>query len=267
MDSEKQNLGECKLCLKQKNLQSSHIIPRSYYKYLKKESSQLVYVVCDSDSIPKLENSDPKERLLCYDCEQFFNHNFEKYGTRLFSDRRAVTKHRNHIAFSGFKYNEFYLFLISIFWRASISSLKEFSSVNLGENLNKIMADCLIKKSIKFNTSLKLDNFIRVSILRIVDSTGNIDDEIIKKVLINFNYERGKHVTDGMVYYFMVHGFFICFCLKSFEDIHDVRTFKVTGQITNRYQLKIPKVQISEIKQINEAFRVLSEKSRDKKFQ
>ncbi len=248
-----ENKSVCKLCEKAKSLQKSHIIPRSYFKSLKSGNGQLVSIICDEDSKPKISNIDPKESLLCRECEQFISLNYERYGTRLFKSGNGVKKAKSYIEFSGFKYTEYYLFLITILWRASISSLDDFSNVKLDERIESLLLTCINNKSIKMNTSLKLDHFIRISVLRVVDSSGQVDDDLIKKMMINFGCERGHNARDGIMYYFMVDGFLIGYYLNVEEDIHKVRTFQIYGQLKNRPQIKIPKAEITELKQINDA--------------
>ncbi|WP_236790158.1 hypothetical protein [Aliivibrio fischeri] len=243
----------CKLCKQTKCLQKSHIIPRSYFKSLKSGHGQLVSIICDEDSIPKISNVDPKESLLCRECEQFISVNYERYGTRLFKSGHGVKRKKSYIELSGFKYTEYYLFLITILWRASVSTLDDFSNVKLGTNIEDLLANCIQNKSIKIKTSLKLDHFIRISVLRVVDSSGNVDDDIIKKMMISFGCERGDSVKNGIMYYFMVDGFLIGYFLSTEKDIHKIRTFKMYAQLNNRPEIKIPKAEIKELKQINDA--------------
>ncbi|MEZ8393695.1 hypothetical protein AB4252_06835 [Vibrio cyclitrophicus] len=251
----------CKLCGEDSALQKSHIIPKSYLRGLKKGCGQLVSVVCDETTAPKKINSDPKEKLLCRNCEQFLSDNYEKYGTRLFTSSRGVKKARNYVEFNGFKYTEYYLFLISILWRASVSSLDEFSSVQLQEQFESILASSIKNKSIKLQTSLRLDHFIRISVLRVVDSKNGISDDVLRSVLLHFGVEHGETAQDGMVYYFMISGFLICYFFSVGKDIHDVRAKRIGGQLVNRTQIKIPKVELSDLKQVHDGFKVVHEKA------
>lgn len=251
----------CKLCGEESVLQKSHIIPKSYLKGLKKGAGQLMLVVCDETTPPKRTNSDPKEKLLCRNCERFLSDNYEKYGTRLFKSSRGVKKARKYVELNGFKYTEYYLFLISILWRASVSSLDEFSNVQLQDQLENILASAIKNKSIKLQTSLRLDHFVRISVLRVVDSKSGISDDVIRSVLLHFGVEHGETVQDGMVYYFMISGFLICYFLSVGKEIHDVRTMRIRRQLVNRTQIKIPKVELSDLKQVYDSFKVVYEKA------
>lgn len=252
----------CKLCGRDDDLQKSHIIPKSYLKGLKNGNGQLVSITCDTTTIPKKVNSDPKEKLLCRSCEQFLSDNYEKYGTRLFKSSRGVKKARNYIEFNDFKYTEYYLFLISILWRASITSLEEFSRVKLQDKFETVLASCIKNQSIKLNASLKLDNFIRIAVLRVVDSQTGVDDDVITGSFLHFGVECGNTAEDGMVYYFMISGFLICYFFNVESNLHKVRSKRINGQLINRSQIKIPKVELSNLKQVHDAFKAAYEKSK-----
>ncbi|MDC5722803.1 hypothetical protein [Vibrio europaeus] len=71
--------------------------------------------------------------------------------------------------------------------------------------------------------------------------------------MMNFGIERGDTGQDGMTYYFMIDGFLIGFYLNVEKDIHDVRTLRIAGQLKNRKQIRIPKVEIVKLKQVHQA--------------
>jgi hypothetical protein len=190
MESRLPDLSNCHLCNLPNELQDSHIIPRSYFKSLKGKSGQLFIVSTDEKIDVKLSNSDPKEKLLCWKCEQYISRNFEQYGTRLFKDHRKVKRTKNVVIFSQFRFKEFYLFLISIFWRASISNLPKYEHIDLGNQLNDLLRHCLINKKIKIQTSLRLDHFFKISVIRIIDKSKQLKDMDIKKTLFDLQFDK-----------------------------------------------------------------------------
>jgi len=104
--------GMCKLCLAESDLQQSHVIPRSYFKRLKKENGKIVLF---EDGIKSLVgNFDPKEPMLCRNCEQFLSINYEQYGIRVLRDHKNFRKNADHIIIGSFQYEKFYLYLLSI---------------------------------------------------------------------------------------------------------------------------------------------------------
>jgi hypothetical protein len=253
VESQLPDLSNCKLCNSKSELQHSHIIPRSYFKNLKDKRGQLYLISTDTESgqvSSVLSNSDPKEKLLCWDCEQYLSINFEQYGTRLFKDHKKVRRTKKVVIFNQFRFKEFYLFLISILWRVSISSLSKYDHIDLGETFNDLLRHCVKENTIKLQTSLRLDHFFKISVVRIVDESKQLDDKVIKKILFDFGYEQGEQSSDGMVWYFMIDGFLIIYYVSPEKDIHEVRTKRVYAQITNKQKLFVPISDITNFKQL-----------------
>ena len=248
------HLSNCCLCDTPCELQDSHIIPRSYFKGLKGQSGQRFCVSADESIDAKLTNSDPKEKLLCWECEQFISVNYERYGTRLFKDHRKAKRTKNVVEFRQFRFKEFYLFLISILWRASISGLARYKHINLGKPVNDLLKYCLKNNTIKIKTSLKLEHFFKISVVRITDKTGQLTDLEIKKTMMDLNIEKAKTVKGGTLWYFMVDGFLIAYHFSPESDIHTVRTKRNYAQITNRSKLSVPIADVSDFKQVSDAF-------------
>lgn len=237
-------IGICKLCLEEKELQESHSIPRSFFKRIKKKSSQLIVV--QKGSKPKRENVDPKEPLLCFECEQFISQEYESYGTRLLRNHRNIRKNSDHIIINSFDYKRFYLFLLSILWRASISKSVHYSSVNGVPELDDLMRHCIRQKQVRINrfSHLKVDNFIRVCVFRLIDSTDNIKDYVIKSILSNFAFMNVEQVK-GIAWYFIVEGFVIFYVFSAGKDMHDVVKMRLKSQLTSGSHQKIYKIDIS----------------------
>jgi hypothetical protein len=252
------NINNCSLCKLQKELQNSHIIPRAYYKSLKGRSGQLITINKSKNEASllevKLSNADPKEKLLCWDCEQLLSANYEQYGTRLFKDYRNVQKTKDNVVFNQFRYKEFYLFLISILWRASISSLQQYEHILLGKEINELLRVCLKENKIKINSSIKLDQFIKISLIRIVDKTDQLSDEDIKNTLFDLSFEKGATIDDGILWYMMVEGFLIVYYFSTEEDLNSAKARKNYAQITNKQKLIIPISDICNFSQLSNGF-------------
>jgi len=262
------DLLNCHLCNSPKKLQDSHIIPRSYFRNLKGKTGQLFWISTNTTSglvSSKLSNSDPKEKLLCRECEQYISRKFEQYGTRLFKDYKKVRRTKQVVIFNNFRFKEFYLFLISILWRVSISSLPRYEHINLGKEINDLMRYCLKANKIKIQTSLRLDHFFKISVIRVVDNSQQIDDMAIKNILFDFDYEKGEQSSDGMIWYFMIDGFLIIYHFTAEKDIHEVRTKRVYAQITNTNTLCVPISDISNFKQLVDGIRSISKQASEHK--
>lgn len=250
----------CKLCGEPKPLQRSHIIPRSYYRRLKKGSGgQLVKITNDEESLPVISNSDPKDRLLCQDCERFFDKYYEKLGTQLFKPRPSTVVMSDYIKIKKFKYREIFLYFVSILWRASSSRLPQYQGIDLGD-FGENMRHCLRERSLSINSSVRLDHFLKICVIRVVDKSGTLPDGVIKKCLMDMNLERGNALHDGMMYFFMVDGFLVCYLLKVERDFELQKGVKYLSQLLDRSTIRIQKVDFRELRQLSEMFATASRK-------
>ena len=73
----------CKLCLKQKDLQKSHLIPEFFYKPLYDEKHRFHVLTTTPEDKNIFEQKGIREKLLCYDCEQYFSQ-LEDYVRKVF---------------------------------------------------------------------------------------------------------------------------------------------------------------------------------------
>lgn len=243
----------CKLCDSLDELQKSHIIPRSYFKSLKRKSGQLIKVNCVLGTPLVKENSDLKEPLLCKNCERFLSDNYETYGTRLFKNPHGVTKKENHVEFADFEYEKYYLYLLSILWRASVSSLDEYSEVCLPSELSDILKDCIKNKTVKINEKLRIDNFFRVSVFRLIDSTGTLTDQIIKGSLTTII--RTKNSAGETEFYYAADGFLTKYTYTVGKNELDARTSKKIGQLDNSTVLKVIKREVTDFPELTLLFK------------
>lgn len=202
-------MGVCRLCDKKALLQRSHVIPKSFLKSIKDGASQLH--TFEQGTLPSYSNSDPKELLMCRPCEQFLSKNYEYYGTRLFKDKSNVIQHQGYIEFEKFDYKKWYLFYLSIIWRASISSLNDFKIVGLG-GFNDILKKCILNNTLHVSDSIAIDEIILISMYRITDKSNWLSDTILKKIMMNFH---GIFENDEHKFFFIVNGFLIQYRITS----------------------------------------------------
>lgn len=149
-------MGICKLCLQDKELiKKSHIIPEFMYKELYDEKHKLR--LFDPKSLFEGESHLKKPStgiyegdLLCAVCDNKIIGSLESYGYQiLYADelpdeiRPKCKNYRNQdgLEFSiceNVNYSKIKLFILSILWRASISSNEIFNGISLGKDENEI---------------------------------------------------------------------------------------------------------------------------------
>ncbi|HAS6997780.1 TPA: hypothetical protein I7280_23410 [Vibrio parahaemolyticus] len=227
------NTGCCKLCDQESILQKSHIIPRSIIKDLKAGDSQL-YTFSQSHPLV-YSNADPKELLLCRKCEQLLSSRYEKYGTELLKKHKEVIRHSTHIEFTKFKYQKWYLYYLSIIWRASISTLPEFEHIELG-GFNDVLKNCIRKNRLAVSDFIDIDEFITITMFRVIDKSKKIEDQVIKNLMLGLTSPPEKD-NDDHLFFFMSGGFLVQYRFTSLY-LHVKKKTKLTKSDMSRQQHK-----------------------------
>jgi hypothetical protein len=127
----------CKLCLEERELKNSHIIPEFIYSSLYDEKHRFHEISVDENKKNKLPQKGVREYLLCGECEQLLSKN-ERYASLVLNGRFSLTVRKDGklIHLGGIEYSKFKLFALSVLWRAGISSLDVFDQVKLGPHEN-----------------------------------------------------------------------------------------------------------------------------------
>lgn len=140
------NIKTCKLCKKDKELCASHIIPKGLLKISKGNNSQLIALHNTKISPAVYDNVNWTEDLLCSECESHINLKFET--TQIAILKRKKINHATRLTITEFNSEKFYLFWLSILWRASTSSLPIFDTVELPSELEEIIRSSLFEGSL-----------------------------------------------------------------------------------------------------------------------
>jgi len=126
----------CRLCKQNKELIKSHIIPKFFFKYLypkKRIEGDALWLIDDTRVINKRVRVGPYEKLLCKECDNKFGY-YDDYAKQVFIDQKPIyySKTNEALLFTKIDHKRLKLFLLSMLWRASVSSLPFFSGVDLG---------------------------------------------------------------------------------------------------------------------------------------
>jgi len=121
----------CRLCQLPNELRKSHIIPEFLYRPGYDEKGRLKELVVSTGRKKYLQKGF-RERLLCDGCEDTIG-KYEKYFADFWYQTDPIPDPVVDDALSlSIRYPEFKLFLLSILWRSSISTLEPFEAVALG---------------------------------------------------------------------------------------------------------------------------------------
>lgn len=129
----------CKLCLQDRSLRNSHIIPEFFYKPGYDEKHRINVLSTIQSEKNRYAQKGIRETLLCDDCEQLFSP-WEKYVREVFYGgvEKGIYHDREKVILQNINYTSFKLFQLSVLWRSSVASDGFFSRINLGPHEEKI---------------------------------------------------------------------------------------------------------------------------------
>ncbi|OFX36946.1 MAG: hypothetical protein A2X08_16805 [Bacteroidetes bacterium GWA2_32_17] len=151
----------CSLCDESKPLIAAHIIPEFFYKILGLYGNNSGQGRIKKATIVNHEFHINKKgiplgiydnNILCKECDNFINKEYENYSKSLLFDTSGTNVELSNelIIFKGIDYIKFKLFVLSIFWRASISIRPEFKNIKLQLEIeNKLKSLIKNKDSVK----------------------------------------------------------------------------------------------------------------------
>jgi hypothetical protein len=129
---------KCKLCLKEKPLRQSHIIPEFLYRQIYDDKHRVFGERVDGKLYNILQKG-IRHRLLCANCELLIGR-YENYFAREWYELKRLPEeiYGNALMLDGLDYSNFKLFHLSILWRASVAPGWEFQEVSLGPHEEKL---------------------------------------------------------------------------------------------------------------------------------
>jgi hypothetical protein len=226
---------------------------------MRQGAPQVVLVTVENPPMARKSNGEHIERLLCINCEHLLKTKYEDYGTRLFVNRQFINESKDYISIQQFEYQTYYLYVISILWRAAVSSISAYKTIQGMHELAPIFNSCLLNGTLKTNPphNIKLDDFIKLTILRIIDSTNEISQSTIDSLILGINVERGESIDDGFHCHFMVDGYLIIASI--FPPTSSVlANWCPHGRVLNRTHLRVPKVSYSSLKLLTDGFNAIA---------
>lgn len=125
----------CRLCGKVAELQDSHVVPEFAYASIYDEKHKIVAFDPLNPSDQWKIQKGLREPMLCRDCEQFLNNNYERWFKELWFDERPLEplESSDQGILSIPEPGRFKLFHLSVLLRADLASHGQWREVDLGE--------------------------------------------------------------------------------------------------------------------------------------
>lgn len=189
----------CALCLEEKKLCHSHIIPEFLYKSLYNDDHRIEVLSILPHRKDWYEQKGLREYLLCAACEQKLSV-WEGYGRKVLNGGTPfeASQEGRLVTVKGLHYEHFKLFQLSLLWRASISKLTFFERVTLGAHEEKLRI--MLHASIP-GTALEYPCIM----FALKSATGVITDLIVQPEKIRLEgHIAYKFVFGGFLWTFIV---------------------------------------------------------------
>ena len=140
--------SSCALCKSTSALRDSHVLPEFLYRELYDNKHRFSGITGVGTKGRSLLQKGLRERLLCDDCEQFFNDSFEKPFLANWIDScplPEVWKNEDSSIDVCVDYTNLKLFHISVIFRMSVSTIPSYNEVDLGPYTD-VFRDMLLKR-------------------------------------------------------------------------------------------------------------------------
>jgi len=195
--TKKQILSKCHLCLEEKVLCKSHIYPEYMYKHCYDDNHSYIEFNADEHSFNKKRRKGLYEKLFCRGCEDIFKR-YEDYAKSIIYDdlKPAIKLKRTPYSTTDYNYTVFKLFILSLLWRASISSLDTFKLARLGKYEEELRE--ILHRGLETN----VDNY--PCVLYQMHIRHKLSDGIFMEI-----YPRKTKHDGRTIYQFIVDGLFI----------------------------------------------------------
>ncbi|MEG0482145.1 MAG: hypothetical protein RR569_03455 [Acinetobacter sp.] len=194
--------GVCQLCDGHKELKRSHVIGASVFsKILKLSSINAAVLVSMNKNELKLSNDNWTSYMLCNECESHFNSNYEDYSIHALRneiDGLSSLKTEHGIIFNGIDTNKIILYVLSIYWRASLSVASAYNKVLITNGIYENLKNVFLGK---FNFD---SNVFKIRICKLIDEAQAVNEFKLQYFII-FPFVR--LIGKGLVYSFVFEGY------------------------------------------------------------
>ena len=129
---------KCFLCLENRKLSNSHIVPDFIFKKLQGTDREFHALYTDGRAKQTFHRTF-SQKLLCSDCENLFSC-WEGYASQIFYGGMPLAGRQadNILQFKGIDYPQMKLFFMSLLWRFAITTNPWFKGMKLGPHQERL---------------------------------------------------------------------------------------------------------------------------------
>lgn len=234
--------GRCRLCLNRRPLCDSHALPNSAFNYILRKNAGKAIVITDDAISPARNSSDTWDaKLLCKECEQKLNQNYDAYGMAVFRGHEgAVQSDGDGLDLLRIDRQRLRMFFLSIVWRVSVSDHPNYSNIDLPHAWEEELRSALDEER------RIPDTRYTVALYKMRDSTpvGGFDNESLRGfIAAPFGRSYGSFIS--------VCFSFMSFFVETFFPRAPAQFGKRRGVIVGRSPvLSVPYVEVLEVPEI-----------------
>ncbi len=205
----------CRLCYTHSLLRESHIIPSSILSLVRDKTMNNRFYKIGINTDQVIQDG-PKEYLLCDECEQKIGHYEKFFKEAVHLSRHGARKFQvNRIMIlNNLDYTKIKLFLLSVLWRMSISSLPQFSDVSLESDEEKI------RKLIHEDNPGKSQDYPIAGIVPLID--GKMEESWMCFPIV-------ADTPDGYIYYMIIGGILYLIAMTQHDQYFTKWLLKESG--------------------------------------
>lgn len=129
----------CALCLQEKSLRLSHIVPEFMYAAMYDGKHRFFGISSIPTKRNKFFQKGLRERLLCSDCEQHIG-KYEHYASGVFYGHtvRKTSRVAQGYLLEGLDYAKLKIFFLSLLWRFAMTTVEQYRRADLGPYTEKL---------------------------------------------------------------------------------------------------------------------------------
>jgi hypothetical protein len=243
--------GVCALCQKEGELRNSHIIPDAYFRGMKREGSGSLVAVDDiNETLVRRSIESWSEYLLCDCCEK----RFSRWETQCIRSLRQTAKVFERAGNSGapiqnYSYATLRLFLLSILWRAGVSTQQQFTRIQLPP-------ECLesLRLSLYLDEPLQPFKF-NCRVRKIFDKSGKFSSSSLECVLLS----PAQYLTGNRTVCTFIFGGYE---VEYYIPTSSLKQIRELGMVRDKLNCFVPPVDMRALPSLMNLFRAGLNKAR-----